>query len=310
MAKLVVIIVSWNTRELTHNCLRSLFDDTCGMDIEVWVVDNNSSDDSVSMIKREFPQVKVIENKENAGFARANNQALRQANGEYYLLLNSDTVVPKGSIKALCEFMDSHPDAGAAAPNQRNDEGIIHSLPKRLPSITGELRECLLYHFFPINRILRSLLVRGSGNRKPEEGPARAEILSAACLIIRRNVIEKIGYLAEDYFLFSEENDYFNRMKRAGLTAYFLPHIEIIHLVGKSREKRGNIDSQVNFFRSRLKYFGKFYPNKIIVFKSIYFLFFGWSVMIASLLKGIRGRSEDEYYDTYRALIRVLRNRT
>jgi hypothetical protein len=309
MAKLVTVIVSWNTLELTRNCLRSLFDETCGIDGEVWVVDNNSSDNSVEMIRREFPQVKIIENGENTGFARANNQALRKAAGDYYLLLNSDTIIPKGSISAVIDFMDSHPEAGAAAPNQRNDEGIIHSLPRRLPSLGGEFRECLLYHFFPVNRVLWPFLSNSGGDRKQESGPVRAEILSAACLVIRHSVIEKIGYLAEDYFLFSEENDYFNRMKQAGFVSYFLPHIEIVHLVGKSRQKRGNIDSQVNFFRSRIKYFRKFHADKIVVFKSMYGFFFGWSIAVAGLAKFVKGKKESEYHTTYRALLGVLREK-
>jgi GT2 family glycosyltransferase len=309
LARLVVVIVSWNTCELTRNCLRSLLEEVKEIDHEVWVVDNASSDSSAAMVKEEFPRVRLIENAENLGFARANNQALRMALGEYYLLLNSDTIIPPDSIKAIIEYMDAHPEASAAAPNQRNSTGLIQTLPRKLPTLGGELRECLLYHFFPFSRLLRPFLLRKSGDVKLSNQPQRADILSAACLIIRRNVIEKIGYLAEDYFLFSEENDYFSRMKQVGLISYFLPHIEIIHLIGESRKKRGNIDSEVNFFRSRIKYFRKFHARKAVALLIIYRLFFGWSLVIAAAAKALRGDRENEYYEAYRALTRVLKEK-
>ena len=306
MAKLVVVIVSWNTCELTRNCLRSLFDDLKDVDSEVWVVDNNSSDSSVGMIKQEFPQAILIENKKNVGFARANNQALRKAGGDYYLLLNPDTVIPESSIGALLDFMSSRPEVGAAAPAQRNGDGAVINYSARLPGLKDELRECLRYHFFPINRILKPLFIRGNPIRTFNQ-PVQADVLSAACLIIRKEAMAKVGYLSEEYFLFSEENDYFTRMKQAGMTSYYLPNIEILHLVGKSREKRGDADSQLNFFRSRLTYFQKFQPDKIFFFKLMYFFFFGWSLVVAALKRTVRAGRDSDSFDAYLKLLGALR---
>ena len=250
MSKLIVAIISWNTRELTENCLRSLVDDIVGMDNEIWVVDNNSSDDSVEMIKGIFPTVKLIENKENVGFARANNQVLREAKGDYYLLLNSDTIVPPGSVKALWKYLDDNPHIAAIGPKLKNAEGAVERPLKPLPTLLGELRYCLVYHFDPFGEFFESRL------RRIKDFPlkvTRAEVLSAACLIIRKEVLDKVGLLSEEYFLFSEENDFFYRMRELGFYGYHNPDIEIIHLIGKSRDKRSGIDSEKNFLKILLE---------------------------------------------------------
>ncbi len=303
MARLAVIIISWNTKELTRNCLHSLYEDIKDLDNEVWVVDNDSTDGSVEMIKNEFPQVKLIENNENVGFARANNQALKKAGADYYLLLNSDTVIPKDAILGLYRYLEENQDIDAVGPRLTDGKNIQHSFTK-LPSIFGEMKYCLVYHFFPFGKLFRGWFFKSEEYLKLLDKPLDVELLSAACLLLRRDVIEKVGYLSEDYFLFSEENDYFNRMKRAGKKSVYLPNIEVIHLIGKSREKRIKIDSENNFLRSRLLYFRKFHPGSLFVFRMIYYLFFGWSYIFGLLSKLIKGN--DEYKILYGALLRTL----
>jgi len=308
--KIAVVIISWNTSELTENCLKSLFADLDNIDYEVWAVDNNSSDDSVQMIKSKFPSVRLIENSENVGFARANNQALKKARAEYFLLLNSDTIVPRGLIKLLCDFLDKNSDAQACAPRQIDKNGNTINFPLELPSIKAEFFDCLTYHFYPISPILSSFRNKSKNKAQVSNSPARAELLSAACLMLRKEVIDNIGLLAEDYFLFSEENDYFTRMKDAGYASFYLPAAEIVHLVGKSRERMGNIDSEVNFYRSRLIYFNKISGKKYIIIRSIYLLFFYWSIGFAKLGMLLRGRDESEYYRTYSALLNLVRKKS
>ncbi len=303
MARLAVIIVSWNTKELTRSCLRSLYEDIKNLDNEVRVVDNNSADGSVEMIKAEFPQVKLIENKENVGFARANNQALKEANADYYLLLNSDTVIPKGAIHGLYNYLDDNIDVDAVGPRLTDGQNIQHSFTK-LPSLFGEIKYCLAYHFFPFGKLFRGLFFRSENYLKSLDKPLKVEVLSAACLLLRKDVIENVGYLSEDYFLFSEENDYFNRLKRAGKKSVYIPNIEVIHLIGKSREKRIKIDSEINFLRSRLLYFRKFHPGSLFIFKMIYYIFFGWSYVLSLFSKLIKG--DDEYKVLYGSLLRTL----
>ncbi|OQX92108.1 MAG: hypothetical protein B6D58_04575 [candidate division Zixibacteria bacterium 4484_95] len=309
MAKLVVIIVSWNTVDLTRDCLRSLYDDLKGIDNEVWVVDNHSSDDSVNMIKSEFPQVKLIENTENVGFAKANNQALREAMGDYYLLLNSDTIIPSGSIRAICDFMENNSQASAAGPKMRDADGVVQLPFRSLPSIGSEIRYCLVYHFFPLSRIFKAWFERKQVKLESLCKPIVVDVLSAACLIIRKDVIDKVGVLAEEYFLFSEENDYFYRMRKAGFKSYFLPDIEIIHLVGRSRRKRNIIDSEVNFVKSRKIYFKKFHRHKLFLFKAIYYFFFSWSCVMAKMSQLLKGKGDNDYFTLYRTLLKTIGQR-
>ncbi len=305
--KLIVVIVSWNTRELTRNCLNSLFPELHDLDSEVWIVDNHSTDGSIEMIKKEFPKANLIENAENVGFAKANNQILNKAAGDLYLLLNTDTIIPPGSIGGLCAFMKDNPRAATAGPKLKNADGIVEKPLKPIPTLMGEFRYCLSYHFFPFESLFRRILSYRQIDRRKITEPTESEVLSAACLIIRDEVIKTIGVLAEDYFLFSEENDYFYRMHQAGFKGYYIPEIEVIHLIGRSRKKRGRLDTEVNFFRSRLLFFKKFYGRKVFVFKIIYNFFFGWSCLMEKLYIFIKGRTNISGEVIYSELLRTLR---
>jgi GT2 family glycosyltransferase len=135
--------------------------------------------------------------------------------------------------------------------------------------------------------------------------PNPAEVLSAACLMIRREVIKTVGLLAEDYFLFSEENDYFLRMQRAGLTGWYLPTTEVIHLLGVSRKKRGAIDSEINFFRSRQLYYKKHFYGQYLFFKLVYLPFLSWSLGVALVRRAILGRRASDGHRLYSRLLKV-----
>jgi GT2 family glycosyltransferase len=307
MSKLTVAIVSWNTRELTRDCLNSLIPEVAELEHEIWVVDNHSNDGSPEMIREEFPNVILVENDENIGFARANNQVLKEAHSEYCLLLNSDTIVPPDSIRTLCRFLDEHPEAAAVGPRLHNGQGVVEPPLKPLPTLTGEWRYCLAYHSGPFGSLFRRLLRRRQVDWRMIEKPTPSEVLSAACLLIRRQVIADVGLLAEDYFLFSEENDYFTRMRKAGYCGYYLPRVEMVHLLGMSRKKRGSLDSQANFLRSRLLYFRKFYPRRARLVKTIYYFFFAWSFAWSRFSRLVRGRHESEAVALYSRLMEVLK---
>lgn len=307
MARLIVAIISWNTSNLTRECLQSLEPELEGLDSEIWVVDNNSSDDSQQMIREEFPQVTLICNRDNVGFARANNQILSQAKGDYYLLQNSDTIVPEGSVKALCRFLDDHSNAAAVGPRLHNGQGAVEPALKPLPSLAGEWRYCLAFHSGPLAPFFQRLMRHRQVDWRTLEGPQPAEVLSAASLLIRREVIEKVGLLPEDYFLFSEENDFFRRMKTAGMQAFYLPDVEMIHLLGMSRKKRGSIDSELNFLRSRLLYFRKFHRGQVWFLKLTYYLFFGASRLWSSIYNMLRPGRRPEAAEMYRRLIGGLK---
>ncbi len=308
MPELIIALVNWNTKDLTRDCLKTLIAEVCDIDHEIWIVDNHSEDGSVEMIKREFPEVILIENNENVGFARANNQILSKAVGNYYLLLNTDTIIPPNSLRDLVRYLNDNPDISAVAPRLTYEDGRPQLPLKALPSLWNETKYCLVYHFHPFKGIFRFLLSENNPQIISGEKPIRKEILSAACLLIRRQVIDNIGLLGEEYFLFSEENDYFTRFKKAGLKSYYLPGVSVIHLLGKSRAKRGDLDSDLNFIKSRMIYFKKFFPLELILLKFVYLLFFSWSYLIASLGKLIKKNREYDYQIYYRKLIGNLGN--
>jgi GT2 family glycosyltransferase len=307
MSKLIVVVVSWNTRDLTRDCLYSLSREMDEIDGETWVVDNASSDGSQDMIARKFACARLIRNKENVGFARANNQALREAKGDYYLLLNSDTIIPQGSIKKMLAFMDENPSAAACGPMLIKTSGEIQRPLKALPSLAGEFCNCLLYHFFPFGNIIRSLKGENQNAFQFGKSPIRVEILSAACLMLRREVFDKVGLLGEEYFLFSEENDYFARIRQAGLKSYYLPDIEIIHLVGMSRKKQDEMISEVNYFTGRLIFFKKFNTKKTPFLKAIYYFFFSWSHLTINLWSLIKNRRLVQGNSMYAQLIKKIK---
>jgi GT2 family glycosyltransferase len=303
--KLIIVIVSYNTKDITRNCLNSLIKAIDKIDNEVWVIDNYSSDNSAIMIKNEFPWVRLVENPENVGFAKANNQILRCAKGTDYLLLNSDTEVPSTAINSLIKYLDNNPDIAAVGPKLVNKRGIPQKIPSTLPTIKGELEECLSYHFYPFTIIFKKLfkVIQHQEN----ETTKRVDILSMACLLLRDEVIKRIGLLGEEFFLFSEENDYFFRMKKAGFRSMFLSNITVVHLVGESRKEKKEYESDIHYYRSRLLFYKKHYVLKGYIVKALYLTFMGWSFIIGKIF-AILKRKKYHPRQMYSALLRNVWN--
>jgi GT2 family glycosyltransferase len=247
MRDLSIIIVSWNTRDYLLNCIRSLMR-TEGSSCEVIVVDNGSQDGSGTEVKRLFPDVKLIQNDSNQGFAKAVNQGLRVFSGKYALLLNPDTQVKEGAVEKLFSFMEGHREAGAAGVQLLNSDGTKQNSIANFPSLATDLLN---------KRMLRWL----SPERFPGKERSYAEAIEVdsvigACLLVRRKTMEEVGFLDEDYFLFLEETDWCYRMKKAGWKVYHVSQAEVIHFQGKSAEvdkKR----SKVEYDRSRYLFFRK-----------------------------------------------------
>ncbi len=248
MMDLSIIIVNWNTKDLLIQCLKSIVPTTQRLKTEVLVVDNGSTDGSEEVVKKGFPDVAFIQNDQNLGFAKANNQALRMAKGEYILLLNPDTQVKEGAIEKLLSFLEAHPEAGVAGAQLMNPDGSKQNSIANFPSLATELlNKSLLRWFFP-NRF------PGKEMNYPE--PIEVDSVIGACMMVRREAIEKVGLLDEDYFLFLEETDWCYRMKKAGWKVYHVPQAEIYHLQGKSAE-RDKKRAKVEYYRSRYQFFKK-----------------------------------------------------
>ncbi|UCG57794.1 MAG: glycosyltransferase family 2 protein [Phycisphaerales bacterium] len=229
-----VIIVSWNTCDILHDCLASVYAQSKDVRFEVIVIDNGSSDGSVEMVKREFAGATVIENPENRGFAPANNQGFRIARGRYLLLLNSDTVVLDGAIDKSVAFADAHPEAAVVGCRALNPDRTVQPTCFMFPSVLNMLLGSIY-----LNKLLpRSKFFGRAQMTWWDKNDVREVDVVAGCfMLIRREVIEHVGVLDEQFFMYGEETDLCYRVKRAGWKVLFTPGAQIIHLHGASSKR-------------------------------------------------------------------------
>ena len=250
--KLSVVIVSYNVSHYLLQCLDSLQRALRGIDGEVIVVDNHSRDNSVALVHQAHPEVKVIENLHNLGFSKANNIALRHAKGEYALLLNPDTIVADNTIRDCIAFLDLHPDAGAAGVMMLNADGTVAPESRRgVPTpLTSFYKLSGLCRMFPRSpRFGRYYL-----GHLPWQTPQQIDIVSGAFCMLRRSVLDKVGLLDEDYFMYGEDIDLSYRILKQGATNWYLPY-PILHYKGESTQK------------SSFRYVHVFYQAMLIFFR-------------------------------------------
>lgn len=250
MRDLSIVIVNWNTRDLLRDCLTSVFGSVEGFALEVFVVDNNSSDGSPEMVTTEFPQVRLIVNSENLGFAAANNQALPLCSGENVLLLNPDTRVREGAFGALLEFLASHADVGAVGPKVVHPRARLRMLSCGYqPTLRTVFNHFLfLSSLFPGWSAFRGInLVMGVHDDIPRE----VGWLSGVCLLVRKSVIDQVGPLSENWFMYAEDMEWCDRMTRAGWKLYHVPTATVEHVFGASSARNESVSTMwVDSFRS------------------------------------------------------------
>ncbi|MCX6333196.1 MAG: glycosyltransferase [Bacteroidia bacterium] len=256
--ELSVIIVSYNVRYFLEQALRSVRKASENIDCEVFVVDNNSTDGSCSMVTREFPEIKLVMNPVNKGFSAANNQAFKMASGRYILLLNPDTLVEENTFRSCISFMDSHPDAGASGVRMINGKGKLLPESKRaLPTPrTAFFKMSGLSYLFPKSRFFNRYYL---GHLDSLE-TTKADIISGAFMFLRREAVEKTGLLDEAFFMYGEDIDYSYRLQKAGYNNYYYPEIKIIHYKGESTKKE-NLNTVVNFYRAMVIFVKKHFSN-------------------------------------------------
>ena len=203
--KLSVIIVNYNVRAYLEQCLRTTLKALEGIDGEVFVVDNLSTDGSVEMVREKFPQVRLIANTENVGFSRANNQAIRESAAEYVVLLNPDTVVGEDVFHKVLSFMEAHPKAGGLGVKMIDGTGTFLPESKRgLPTPAVAFYKIIgLTRLFPRSKVFGRYHL---GHLKENEA-ARIEILSGACMFLRKETLDKVGLLDESFFMYGEDID-------------------------------------------------------------------------------------------------------
>lgn len=281
---LSVVIINWNTRQLLDECLASIYRETKDIDFEIFVVDNASSDRSAEMVREKYlpaeltgatapqrsegmamdreagPAVRLIENKENCGFAAANNQALREAKGNYILILNPDTIIKNNAINKALDILSKRPEIGILGPKTYNNDGTIQKTVRRDPTISvGLLIAAKLQRIFPSARALKNYYYRGFDYSREAYVPQ----IQGSFMLIRRAVLDKIGFFDERFFIWFEEVDLCLRAKAAGWKILYSPVAEIIHYGGESFAQVGTIKKQLMFFRSMFRLFQKhkFFKN-------------------------------------------------
>ena len=234
--ELSIIIVSFNTEKLTRDCVESILKNSSGVNYEIIVVDNDSKDDSVKMLRgyqSTLSNFKLLENRENLGFAKANNQGIRAAKGKYILLLNSDTKVKPGTFRKLIDFAKSTPDAGVVGPRLLNPDGSFQASCYNFPTISGAIKEYWLGQ-------------KGAYEKYSPEGtnPRTVDITVATAFLITPQGLKKVGLLDERYFFYLEDFDYCRRIWKSGLKVYFLPDTEVVHYLGESGKKVADSKNQ------------------------------------------------------------------
>ncbi len=253
MVDLSIAIPSWNTRDLLDQCLESVFKGSDSLDREVIVVDNASSDGSADMVGARYPQVRLIRNRANLGFAGACNVAYRQSTGRYFMLLNSDTIVLDDALKSLVEFMDQHPDAGAAGCRLLNADRSLQRSCSCFPGPLTELFDALyLSKLFPRSKTFACYPM----SYWDFDHMRMVDFAGGSCLIVRRETISEVGLLDEGYFMYTEEADWCYRMWDQGWAVYFYPGAEVVHLGGESAQKYGN-GLGLNLYTSRNRFVRK-----------------------------------------------------
>jgi O-antigen biosynthesis protein len=257
--KLSVVIVNYNVKYFLEQCLHSVRRAGENLQTEVFVVDNNSVDGSVKMVREKFPEVILIENKDNTGFAKANNQAIKISSGEYVLLLNPDTVVESDTFSKILQFMDSHPDAGGLGVKMIDGKGNFLPESKRgLPTPSVAFYKIFgLSNFFPKSRVFGKYHLGFLD--KDQVNPV--EILSGAFMLLRKSVLDKIGLLDETFFMYGEDIDLSYRILKAGYQNYYFPETRIIHYKGEST-KKGSINYVVLFYNAMIIFARKHFTSK------------------------------------------------
>ena len=233
---LSIVIVNWNTRDMLRDCLHSVHASLDDLDVEVMVVDNASSDGSAAMVEEEFPEVRLIANHDNRGFAAANNQGMKPSSGRYVLLLNPDTIVAPVTLNRMIRYADDHTDAAVIGCQVYESEHCIQRTCFRYPDPVNTLfAETGLSRLCSGSRLFGRYWM-GDWDRKSER---EVDVVSGMFMLVRREAIEQVGFMDESYFIFAEEADWCHRFRRAGWRCIFTPEARIIHRDGggKSTEQ-------------------------------------------------------------------------
>ena len=316
MVDLSVVILSWNVRDLLRQCLESVLinqPSAAGqtglatrpdpLTTEIIVVDNASTDGSVDMVRAEFPGVHVIVNAVNRGYAGGNNDGIAAAAGRYILILNPDTRVLGDALPAMVAYADARPGVGALGPQLLNPDGSVQSSRRRFPTLVTALFE---------STWLQSLAPRSVLNHyylldRADDAIQEVDWLTGACLLVRRQVIQQVGGLDEDFFMYSEELDWCRRIRQSGWQIVYLPSAQIVHYVAKSSDQVV-AQRHIYFQTSKVRYFRKHHGELAggLVRAALLAMYAGQLALEAA--KGALGHKRALRFERVRAYWQVLRS--
>lgn len=299
--KISVIIVNYNVKYFLELCLHSVFRALQGIEAEVIVVDNNSSDDSCAMIREKFPQVRLIGNKDNKGFSRANNQGVEIARGEYILFLNPDTVMPEDFFRKSVAYLDTHPEAGALGPRLIDGKGqFAPDGKKSFPTLS-----VAIFKTTGINKIFRRspYFNKYYAVHVGERELAPVEVLSGCCMLVRSKVIAEVGgAFDEDYFMYCEDVDLSYRITKAGYKNMYFPEVDLIHYKGESTRKATL--SYVRIFNEALSTFVRKHYSK--GHARLFILFINIGIVLRAILAAVKNVLKVLRMPLFDALILLL----
>jgi GT2 family glycosyltransferase len=299
MLDVSIIVVNWNGRDLLARCLHCVESTVKQAAYEVIVVDNASTDGSQDMVKRDFPQAKLIENTGNVGFARANNQGMEMSQGRYVLLLNSDAFVKEGAIDTMVAFMDAHPEAGMAGCKLLYEDGTVQPSVSRFPTLETEFYTAVgLEKLFPNSPIFGKYLMRYWDHNDVRQ----VDVIMGAFMLARREAVDQVGMMDDGYFMYSEEVDWCYRFRQAGWAIYSTPAAEAIHLWGGT-SKQVKVEMLMHLYRSRVRYFRKHHGQLLAaLLKAL--LAINWLIRLG--FTTLTGHNPEARGESYRYLLNQL----
>ena len=287
-SRVSIVIVSWNVADKLRDCLHSVQTTTKGADVEVIVVDNASSDETLAMLSGEFPHVGVIANQTNVGFAKACNQGIEVSSGQYVFLLNPDTVLMPGTVATLSRYLDTHPSVGMAGPKFLSPTSETQfACARRFPTLWSEW----LLTALALDKVpgLGTWLSRRLLYSYDYDTNTPVDTLSGGALMVRREVIERIGRLDERFFLTYEDTEWCHRAHEAGYDIVYLPEATLIHYHGESRRKSPK-SSVLRGVESATRYYQSVHgPVSAVLYKMIIIMFLVPRLFVGGLVRFLLG---------------------
>lgn len=281
---LSVVIVTYKSRSTIEECLRSLLANLGDLEAEIWLVDNNSNDDTPQLVEQVFPAVHLLKNPVNSGFAGGCNLAIKRCSGRHILLLNPDTLTQPGTLQALVGFLDENRQAGIAGCVHYTETGVFAL--SCYPDLT---LATIFWSHLQLNKVFPNM-VQGVFRKKaqnPQQPPFQVSWVAGSCFMFKQALVQAVGLLDDNIFLFAEEPDYCLRASREGWQTWFLPGDSVVHYEGKSTRQVPFIRLS-NYYLSKLYFFSKHYSLlKLLLLKSL----FSVDLVCRSLIRGIQAFS-------------------